>query len=125
MEEHPNAVLFRKAMESMKGGDFQAYMDWIADDVEWWHIGSSEPIRGKEALMANGQEQMGKWSITGELHDVVANDDHLIALSDNTATRDGKEFRYRTAEICHIRDGKVTHRWSFSDDTQAINEFFA
>jgi len=32
---------------------------------------------------------------------------------------------YRTAEIYHIRDGKVTARWAFSDDTAAINEFFA
>jgi ketosteroid isomerase-like protein len=125
MDEHPNAAMFRKVMESFKDGDFQVFMDWIADDVEWWQIGSPEPIRGKEALAVNGQEQMGKWSIKAELHDVVANDDHLIALSDNTATRDGKELRYRTAEIHHIRDGKVTHRWSFSDDTQAINEFFA
>jgi hypothetical protein len=25
----------------------------------------------------------------------------------------------------HIRDGKVTERWAFSDDTQRITEFFA
>jgi ketosteroid isomerase-like protein len=32
---------------------------------------------------------------------------------------------YRTAEIMHFRDGKITARWAFSDDTAAINEFFA
>jgi ketosteroid isomerase-like protein len=31
---------------------------------------------------------------------------------------------YRTAEIYHVADGKVTARWAFSDDTAAINEFF-
>ena len=37
----------------------------------------------------------------------------------------GKSFTYRTVEIFHVRNGKITARWSFSDDTAAINEFFA
>jgi ketosteroid isomerase-like protein len=28
------------------------------------------------------------------------------------------------AEIYHIRDGKISARWAFSDDTAAINDFF-
>jgi ketosteroid isomerase-like protein len=55
----------------------------------------------------------------------VANDDHTIALVDATATRGGKTFTYRTAEIYHIRDGKIAERWAFSDDTAAIIAFFA
>jgi ketosteroid isomerase-like protein len=38
---------------------------------------------------------------------------------------DGERFVYRTAEIYHVRDGKVTARWAFSDDTDRINRFFA
>jgi len=56
---------------------------------------------------------------------VVANDDHAIALVQATARRGGRTLTYRTAEIFHVRDGKVTARWAFSDDTAAINEFFA
>ena len=59
------------------------------------------------------------------LHDVVANDEHVIALVNATATKDGKTFKYRTAEIHHVKDGKITERWAFSDDTDAINKFFA
>ena len=65
------------------------------------------------------------YEITGTLHDVIANDDHTIALVDATATRGGKTLTYRTAEIYHIRDGKVAERWAFSDDTAAITAFFA
>jgi hypothetical protein len=32
--------------------------------------------------------------------------------------------RYRTAEILHMKDGKVTEHWAFSDDTAAITDFF-
>ena len=59
------------------------------------------------------------------VHDVVANDDHTIALGTATATRNGKTLEYRTAEIYHIRDGKAVECWAFSDDTAAIVAFFA
>jgi ketosteroid isomerase-like protein len=65
------------------------------------------------------------WDISVELHDVVANDEHAVALVSATATRGGKTLSYRTAEIVHVRDGKVTERWAFSDDTQRIIEFFS
>jgi hypothetical protein len=65
------------------------------------------------------------YEITGELHDVVANDEHTVALVTAHATRGGKSLTYRVAEIYHMRDGKITERWAFSDDTQAITEFFA
>ena len=42
-----------------------------------------------------------------------------------TATRGGRTFTYRTAEIFHVRNGKVVERWAFSDDTAAIVAFFA
>jgi ketosteroid isomerase-like protein len=41
------------------------------------------------------------------------------------AAMGGTSFTYRTAEIYHVRDGKITARWAFSDDTARINEFFA
>jgi len=63
--------------------------------------------------------------ITYELHDVIANDDHAIALGTATATRGGETLTYRTAEIFPIRDGKAVERWAFSDDTAAIEASFA
>jgi hypothetical protein len=36
---------------------------------------------------------------TSKVHDVVANDDHTIALGEATAIRGGKTLTYRTAEI--------------------------
>ena len=65
------------------------------------------------------------FTMTGDTHDVVGNDDHTVALLSATATRGGKSFSYRVAEIYHLRDGKITERWAFSDDTAAIAAFFA
>jgi ketosteroid isomerase-like protein len=63
-------------------------------------------------------------SIKTETHDVIANDEHAVQLVTATATMDGQELVYRTAEIYHVRDGKVVERWAFSDDTERINKFF-
>lgn len=58
-----------------------------------------------------------------DLHDVVANDDHVVGLVTATVRVGDEAFTYRTAEIVHVKDGKVTERWAFSDDTQAITDF--
>ena len=122
MAEHPNAALARRAMDNMNDGDWQAMSEFLADDVVWHEIGRAEPRRGKAALM----ESTGPtyYDIKATVHDVVANDDHTIALVNATATRDGKTLEYRTAEIMHLREGKVVERWAFSDDTAAIVDFF-
>jgi ketosteroid isomerase-like protein len=126
MDEHPNATALRRLLDAMDTGDMQAIADGLADDVEWHEIGRAEPIRGKAALAERYTSGEGAgWDIKGELHDVVANDEHTIALVNATARKDGQEFHYRTAEIVHMKDGKITARWAFSDDTEAINRFFA
>ena len=124
MEDHPNAALYRKVNQAVEAGDFSSYADHIADDVEWWEIGSDQPIRGKGALMERMQGMMGEGNIDIDLHDVIANDEHMVALVNAKVEREGRTLNYKTAEIYHVRDGMITHRWAFSDDTAAINEFF-
>jgi ketosteroid isomerase-like protein len=117
--------MVRRSLEALNGGDMQSLVNLLDDEVEWHEIGRAEPIRGKAALAERFMGEATGIDFKGELHDVVANDDHTIALVETTATRGGRSLTYRTAEIMHVRDGKVTARWAFSDDTAAINEFFA
>ena len=126
MADHPHAAAYRGTLSAFNSGDVAAMEDAMSDDVVWWEIGASNPIRGKDALRAAMQTEMGKWEITAELHDVVSNDEHLLALVTARATRDGETLEYRTVEIHHVdENGKITERWAFSDDTQAIIDFFA
>ncbi len=95
----------------------------LADDVVWWQIGMTEPVRGKQAVI----EQMAVFEDVEfelDVHDVLANDEHTIALAAVTVRAGDQEFSYRVAEIVHFNDGKVTERWAFSDDTEAIKGFF-
>ncbi len=124
MAEHPNAALVRRAIEALNGGDFDQFAALLADDVSWYEVGATEPIRGKAALaerMAAGERE---FTIEARLHDVVANDEHALAMINATATMGDETLDYRTVEILHMRDGRVTERWSFADDPQAILGFF-
>jgi uncharacterized protein len=125
MADHPNAAKVREIAErTEQSGDMTAGFESLADDVVWHEIGREEPIRGKQALMERFAGMAEGGTIKTETHDVVANDEHTIQLVTATATMGDRQLVYRTAEIYHIRDGKVTERWAFSDDTQRIIDFF-
>jgi hypothetical protein len=115
----------RRFLDALDSGDTDAAGALLADDIEWHEIGRADPILGKEALAARFAGALPEWDIKGETHDILANDKHAIALITATANMGGKSLTYRVAEIYHIGDGKITHRWAFSDDTEAINTFFA
>lgn len=122
MDEHPNAAAIRRALEESQG-DPASLGDLVAEDVVWHQIGG-ETITGKAALAGQLAPGARDFEVTIAVHDVVANDEHAVALVNATGRRGNRTLQYRTAEILHLRDGKVTERWAFSDDTAAITEFF-
>ena len=123
MDEHPKAAVVRRMNEAMAEGDMATAASLVADDVVWHEIGSAEPIRGKAQLAAS-MASLADVDIHWDVHDVIASDDHVIALGTATATRGGRSLTYRTAEIYHVDNDQVTERWAFSDDTKAITDFF-
>ena len=132
MAEHPNVALVRRALQAMSEQDMSkaqeemAVVDaFMADDIVWHEIGRAEPRRGKDELRAAMMEGARDYSIAFEVHDVLANDDHAVALGTATAVRGDATLTYMTTEIFHMRDGRATERWAFSDDTAAIVAFFA
>ncbi len=120
-----NAAVARELTDAFDRGDMATLDRLTADAVVWHEIGRSEPRRGKAELRAAGLGGGADYEITGTVHDILASDDHAVVLIDAVATRGGRTFSYRTAEIYHIRDGQVVERWAFSDDTAAIAAFFA
>jgi ketosteroid isomerase-like protein len=127
MADHPNAAIIRASSEAIEqgGADLSSMADMVDDDIVWHEIGRDEPLRGKQTLVDRLTQFSGEGAtITTETHDIVANDEHAIQLVTATATMGDQQLVYRTAEIFHMKDGKITERWAFSDDTDRINKFF-
>lgn len=122
MSEHPNATMIREGFAALDRGELDLG-DGLAEDVVWHEIGRPDPVRGKGAVVAHlSQDQ--DWEIHPQLHDALANDEHGVALINASARRGDRSFEYRVIEVYHLRDGLITERWAFSDDTDRIARFF-
>ena len=120
------ADVIRQFTDNLSSGDMEANAALLSDDVEWHEIGRPDAIRGLAALRDRmSQPDAQGWDITGETHDIVAGDDHVVALLTATARKGDRSLTYRVAEVYHVKDGKITGRWAMSDDTEAIARFFA
>ena len=124
MGDHPNATQYRAAFAAFASGDVDAFRSTLTDDVVWHTIGG-DTMKGADAV-ATSMSGLAGFDFDISLHDVVANDDHVIGLVNIRVTAGDKEISYQTAEILHVDgDGKISERWAFSNDGQAITDFFA
>jgi uncharacterized protein len=127
---NPNEDLLRQGYDAFGRGDMEWLTEHFADDIVW-HVPGQNPFagdhRGKEAVFALFAKQMelAGGSLRLEIHDVLANDEHGVALATVTATREGKSLEDRQAHVFHVRGGKVTEFWSHPGDQRAVDEFLA
>src|SRR5439155_12616958 len=94
---HPNEDLARKGYAAFSGGDMATLNDLFADDIVW-HVGGRTPIAGdyagKDAVFGFFAKTM---EMTGgtfrlDLHDLLANDEHVVALVTATGQREGRSL---------------------------------
>ena len=124
MPEHPNATVYRRYLEMLGAGDVDGVAPMIANEVVWHEPGGTASIEGREALLGQMQAVTGHFDLDLVLHDVVANDDHTVALYEMIVEAEGKKLNARIAEIWHVSDGSVTERWAFTDDPGGFASFF-
>ena len=123
-EEHPNAKVFREAYTAMDNRDIETFRSFLDEDVTWHMVGSEEPIQGRDAVVEAIAGDMGEIEFEGDVHDVLANDEHVVALVTAHLRRGDDEVTYRATEIGHVRDGKLVERWAMVDDFEAMASFW-
>ena len=130
MAEHPNAGLLRRGYEAFDKGDMATLTEVFAADVVW-HLPGTNPIsgvhRGRDAVFAVfakvGELSGGTFKI--ELHDVLANDEHTVALTRATGSRQAKQLNSLDTDIYHVSNGKITEFWSLAEDQRLTDEFWS
>ncbi len=58
-------------------------------------------------------------------HEVMATDEHVVALVKISARRDGRQFSNNGVNVYHVKEGKLTEAWIFSFDPQVSADLFA
>jgi ketosteroid isomerase-like protein len=128
---HPYEDLVREAFAAFARGDM-AYLqkEFWAEDVRW-HTPGRNPLAGDY----EGTEQVTQTfvqlaELTGgtagaELHDVLANDDHAVALFTLRGERAGRQSAENWVQVYHFRDGKASEIWNQPADLYAVDEFWS
>jgi uncharacterized protein len=125
---HEDEAVVRRFVEAMVARDVGAIADCFADDVVF-HIPGRNPLsgdyRGKAEVLTRlfqrWEEAFGGLEI--DVHDVLANDEHVVVLSDRRARRGTRAVEMRAASIYHVRDGRIGEAWLMEWDPYAIDEF--
>ena len=122
-----NEQLVRRVSEAFASGDMATFFDLHTDDVVFHVPGRSRfagEHRGKQAYMQVLQEQLG--TLDGppeqETHDLLASDDHVVALLTIRGTRGGNPLELRQVIVAHVRDGKISEVWGLPEDQYAADE---
>lgn len=121
---HPNAELLRRGYEAFAEQDMETVSDLWTDDIGWHSYGESPfsgDFKGKQevfGVLAKIPQETESFS--QELHDIVANDEHAIALVSQTMTVNGQTTTFETVHIWHVNsDNKFTEAWIVPMDQAA------
>ena len=60
-----------------------------------------------------------------DLHDVVANDNHAVALVNASAERDGRRLHWSRVVVFHLNGDLIREQWIHDSDQHLIEELLA
>jgi uncharacterized protein len=125
-----NEELLRKGYEAFANYDLDTIRALFADDIVW-HVGGRSQLAGT----FKGTDEVFGWfaklltlsegTFKIDVHDVIANDNHAVVLSNDTAQRGDKSIDLQAVAVFHIENGQVKEAWFFNSDVYADDEFFA
>lgn len=127
MPDHPNAQLVRELFRAFADRDAEAMASTFADDVIW-HAPGTNRFGGRFDGRAAAMERLARMreagiSTTFDVHDVVANDDHVVALVHvHLGMPDGRRYDQPQVQVAHVRDGAIAELWVMNQDQAVLDE---
>jgi uncharacterized protein len=128
-EEHPNATVFRRGYEAFNSGDMDTIRELFDQNIVW-HAGGrnrfSRDAHGIDETLGFFLELMqatdGTFHV--DVHDIIANDDHAVALVSPHSVVNGVTSDDIAAHVVHMKNGKVTESWFFNWNPYQQDELF-
>jgi ketosteroid isomerase-like protein len=128
--DHPNLATFSSIYAAFTTGDMNRLAAFFDEDVVW-HTPGKHPLagthEGRSATFASFAEEFersnGSYSV--DVRDVLASDEHVVALLHATADREGKRLDQDYAIVFYMSDGKVNAAWEVWRDQRLVDEFWS
>ena len=127
---HPNVERLRRGYEAYARGDLATLRGMFADTVTFHFLGHT-PLSGAyngiaEVLGYFARLQESGAAFTFDVHELLADDEHGVALLAGTAERTGERIEQKVVHVFNLdADGKVTDWWNFWEDQAALDDLFA
>ncbi|HEV8573645.1 MAG TPA: nuclear transport factor 2 family protein [Dehalococcoidia bacterium] len=127
----PNEELIRSFLDAQQRGDAAVLVELLADDIVWHVPGRnllSRDYRGSTEVFgffARARELSGG-TVRIEPIEILAGDQHAVALVRVHAEREGRELRGELqAFTFRIHDGKIAEFWFLVEDRYAVDAFWS
>ena len=124
---HPNEKLLRDADQAQIRGDVEAFVGFYTDDVIVHIPGKSSfagVYKGKDQFLELFQRFMERTpEYSFEPHAYLADDEHGVLLQRSHYKRGDETLDSNDTFVSHMRDGKVSEFWLFSEDQDAVDAF--
>jgi ketosteroid isomerase-like protein len=129
--DHPNALRVRALFQAFAAGDVATIQRSIAEDAVWHFPGRRGRLAGSHRGHAAIFEFLGRVVALTEgtfhldLRDVVAGDDHAVALFRGHARREGRELDNPTCLVIRLEGERAIEIWEYVWDLDSVDEFWA
>ncbi len=126
MDIHPNAEIVRRAFDAYAAGDLNGLGAAFADDTVW-HVPGTNRFSGRFAGREAALDRLRRMSEAGivtelEVHDVVANDEHVVALVHlHVSNAQGQRYDQQQVQVWHMRAGRCHEYWAMNQDQAVLD----
>ena len=130
MFEHPNEELVRELFDAFAFGNTLRIYGALAENAVWHFPGRRHQLagdhRGREAIFAFLAKipALSDGNFRVELIDVLANDEHAIAIYKTRGHRNGIELDHPNCLRMRIESGKIVEFWEYVWDQQVVEAFW-
>ena len=122
-----DASVVRRLYEAREAHDLDSTAQLISEDVVWHepyeYLGT---LHGRTAVMNAIRQSMAETHDTFSLQvtDLLASDEHVVALVDFSAERHGGRMSGREIGVFKVAAGQITEVWFYTaEDPDAVSEF--
>jgi ketosteroid isomerase-like protein len=126
MSEHPDAAVVRSAYEALSRGDMATLAGLLHEDVVWHESApgmEGDYVGREETLTFLGRVFEGIEMTSMEIHDVLASDDHVVIMHEDSMTAGGRSLTAKYLDVYHVRDHKLAEHWHLALDPKADEAF--
>ncbi len=130
IDEHPNILLVKEALEAFTRGDVAEVKAFLAEDI-LWHV----PGRGRLAGDYTGLEEAFEFfseaggprdttQFSFNVHKMIGSDDFVSMFVRYHHERADEAVDQDGIELFRVEAGKIQEFWAFIRDSRSFDEFF-